>query len=99
MISFNQSIQINQLFGLSSSYILVNNITQYSNIYFDKLLGNDLYTTFSGYIHYNGTSIKCVIKFFTYHSDNNNEFEILDYLQNNSTMLSFPQLMSSICKY
>lgn len=51
-------------------------MSQFENIKYERLIGRDLYTTFKG--QYMG--IPVVIKFFTEVSDNNNEYEILEYL-------------------
>ncbi len=47
---------------------------------FDKLLNDDLYTTYKG--TYNG--LPSILKFFTEQSDNNNEFEVIEFLHSNS---------------
>ena len=53
---------------------------QLLGISYEKLLGDDLYTTFKGqYMNH-----PVVIKFFTDVSDQNNEYEVLDYLQKHS---------------
>jgi hypothetical protein len=51
-----------------------------SGLIFGELLNDDLYTTYLGIL--DGHQV--VIKLFTEMSDNNNEYEILVYLQENS---------------
>jgi serine/threonine protein kinase len=51
-----------------------------NQIKYEKLLGSDLYITFKG--EYLGHPV--IIKFFTEVSDQNNEYEVLDYLQKHS---------------
>jgi serine/threonine protein kinase len=47
-----------------------------------ELLSDDLYTTFKA--TYQGKSV--VVKFYTYKSDRNNEYEILEYLEKHSPL-------------
>jgi len=52
-----------------------------TDVQFVRLLGNDLYMTYECIIN----DTKCVVKFFTDKSDDNNETEVMAYLRSNSS--------------
>lgn len=72
-------------FGSTSTYTLFNNTTLNSKLTFGKCLGNDLYITYKGLLD----DIDVIIKLYKEFLDENNEIEVLDYLQNH-TKEQFP---------
>lgn len=78
-------------FATTSKYTLFNNITLNSKLTFGKCLGDDLYITYKGLLD----DIDVIIKLYKEYSDENNEIEVLDYLQNH-TEEKFPITYISI---
>ena len=72
-------------FGSTSTYKLFNNTTLNSKLTFGKCLGDDLYITYKGLLD----GVDVIIKLYKEFSDENNEIEVLDYLQNH-TKEQFP---------
>ena len=61
----------------TSKYILFNDITLNSRLVFEKCLNNDFYITYKGLLD----GMDVIIKLYGEYSDENNEIEVLDYLQ------------------
>jgi hypothetical protein len=73
------NISISELVS-TSKYTLFNNITLNSKLTFEKCIGDDLYITYKGLLN----DIDIVIKLYGECSDENNEIEVLDYLQSHA---------------
>lgn len=93
-LNFATPVNLSDLI-IDNAVILLNGSHLFSTLIFESNLNVDLYATFKGSLD----NKEVIIKFFFDASDKNNEFEVLDFLNNKNPIFPRPYVCITAPKY